>query len=80
MCLLLDHYYSPSEILQIMPELREKRFFKEDFGMLVRLNLVQGYRDRGRNTTMIRGESFLNFLSYINSNIDSLKIDFNAPD
>lgn len=71
-----DDYLTPTEFLQAFPHLKKMGFKKEDFGILSRLYICPGVRDRHRNTTLIQVKHLFKLLKYINENIEDLKFRF----
>ena len=71
------NYLSPSELIEKYPEVATKfNWSARELGLFLKCKLLDGYYDRRKRCAMIKENSFLQLVHFVNGLIDSQKINF----
>ncbi|PTB98017.1 hypothetical protein C9994_00220 [Marivirga lumbricoides] len=71
------NYLSPSELIEKYPEVATKfNWSARELGLFLKCKLLDGYYDRRKRSALIKEHSFLELVHFVNSVIDSQKINF----
>ena len=69
------NYITPTDVIRKYPELKRKHCWTPAMiGSFLKCDLLNGYYDRNRRTSMIDTASVLELISFINNKIESQKI------
>jgi len=70
-----DNYLTPQEVIEKYPDLIYKyNWTVKDLGHFLKCRIIDGYYDRGKRSSMIKETSLRKLIAFLNSNLDSQKI------
>jgi hypothetical protein len=73
-------YLTPNEVLDRYPSLMTVHGMSEHtLGLFVKHRVLWGYHDTGKRLTLIEEASVINFINYMNQNLDRHHIPTDSP-